>query len=359
MVGSVLRERMAAEDDLARFEPRYFSTSGAGQPGPDGAPLADAHDLAQLAAMQVIVTCQGSAYTNATHAALRSAGWRGYWVDAASALRDHEEATLVLDPVNGAAVREALHAGCRTFVGANCTVSLMLMGLVGLIRTGEVRWISTMSYQSASGAGARHVRELVAQMRHLGDAAAPLLDDPAAASLAIDRTIRDALSSPALPTTHFGAPLAGSAIPWIDRHVGDGQTREEQKSGVEANALLGTTDAPLPIDGLCVRIGAMRSHAQALTIQLRRPMPIDDITASVSAAHDWVQVVPNQLDATRQQLTPAAVAGTLNVRVGRIRALRLAPNMVACFTVGDQLLWGAAEPLRRMLHIIWEIRTAA
>ena len=352
MVGSVLLGRMRAEGDFEGLDCRFFSTSSPGAPGPDGLPQLDASDEATLASFDAIVTCQGGAWTKALYPKLRQSGWSGLWIDAASALRMHDEATLVLDPVNGDAVRTALREGCRTFVGANCTVSLLLMGLQGLLATGEVEWISTMSYQAASGAGARNMRELLAQMRGLGDATGELLDDPATDILSIDRRVAEALTE--LPTEHFGAPLAASALPWIDRLVDGGQTREEWKSMVEANKILGRSEHPLPIDGICVRIGAMRSHAQAVTIKLRRAVPIADIEAAIETAHPWSQLVPNEREATLAQLTPAAVAGTLKVPVGRLRAMRLGPEFVTAFTVGDQLLWGAAEPLRRMLNIVRE-----
>lgn len=357
MVGSVLLDRMRAEGDFVDLEPSFFSTSAPGSPGPDvgqgRAPLGDARDLDTLASLPVLVSTQGGGYTSEVYGALRSRGWSGVWVDAASTLRMDDDAVLVLDPVNGDAVREAVRAGGRTFVGANCTVSLMLMGLAGLVRSGHVEWISTMTYQAASGAGARNLRELVAQMRAVGDAAAPLLDGPSA-PLDLDRCVADAVGGEGFPTTEFGAPLAASAIPWIDRLVGDGQTREEWKGMVEANRILGRQADPLPVDGLCVRIGAMRCHAQALTIKLASDVPLDELEAMVAEAHAWSEVVPNDKDATLARLTPAAVAGSLMVPVGRMRKMRLGPEYLTAFTVGDQLLWGAAEPLRRVLRIVVE-----
>jgi len=264
----------------------------------------------------------------------------------------HPRATLILDPVNGDAIRGALAKGAKTFIGANCTVSLMLMGLVGLLRTGQVEWISSMTYQAASGGGARHMRELVQQMATLGSDAAALLDDPASGALALDGRVSQSLRSETFPTQYFGAPLAASALPWIDRLVDDGQTREEWKAMAEANKILGLQSSPLPIDGLCVRIGAMRSHAQALTIKLKSDMPLDEIEGAISSAHRWVDLVPNEQAATLAHLTPAAVSGTLKVPVGRLRKMKMGPSYVSAFTVGDQLLWGAAEPLRRMLEIV-------
>ncbi|MFT5459933.1 MAG: aspartate-semialdehyde dehydrogenase [Myxococcota bacterium] len=356
VVGSVLLDRMRAEGDFDGLEPTFFSTSNAGGLGPDvghgPTHLADAHDLDALARLPVLVSCQGGAYTEATYPRLRDAGWTGRWIDAASPLRMAHDACLTLDPVNGEAVQAAIDRGVRTFVGANCTVSLLLMGLVGLIRTGHVEWISTMTYQAASGAGARHLRELVAQMARLGSDADALLADPGSAALDLDRQVRDTLRSADFPTAAFGAPLAASAIPWIDRAVAAGQTREEFKAMSEGNRLLGRSDSPLPIDGLCVRIGAMRCHAQAVTIKLDRELPLDVIEAHIAGAHPWVSVVPNTAEATVAQLTPAAVAGTLQVPVGRLRRMSLGPTFVTAFTVGDQLLWGAAEPLRRVLGMI-------
>lgn len=351
MVGSVLLERMRAEDDFDGLESSFFSTSSPGRPGPDvgqgSAPLLDAHAIDVLAAHDVLVSCQGGAYTQQVYPALRSAGWSGVWIDAASALRMAPEATLILDPVNGEAIRQAVADGGRCFVGANCTVSLMLMGLIGLIRTGEVEWISSMTYQAASGAGAAAMRELVQQMAVVGQGASGL----PSAILELDRAVADTLGSEAFPTGVFGAPLAASALPWIDRLVDGGQTREEWKGHVEANKLLGASEE-LPVDGLCVRIGAMRSHAQALTIKLRRDVPLADVEAAIASAHPWVDVVPNDKASTLERLTPAAVAGSLQVPVGRLRKMKMGPDHLTAFTVGDQLLWGAAEPLRRMLRIL-------
>ena len=352
MVGSVLLQRMLAEQDFQGLEPTFFSTSSPGGPGPDvghGATvLADATNLEALGRLPVIVSCQGGDYTKSVYPALRSSGWSGIWVDAASALRLDADAMIVLDPVNGTEIRDALHAGTRTFVGANCTVSLLLMGLIGLIRTGHVQWISTMTYQAASGAGARQMAELVAQMRHIGSTS-----DPNAAALELDRQVADALLSPSFPTAALGVPLAGSALPWIDRLVEGGQTREEWKAQVEANKLL-ARDTVLPIDGVCVRIGAMRCHAQAVTIKLDRPMSPAEVAEHIRGAHPWVEVVPNTPEDTLARLTPAATAGSLTVPIGRLRPMTLGPDFYTAFTVGDQLLWGAAEPLRRFLRILRE-----
>lgn len=356
MVGSVLLSRMREEGDLEGLEVGYFSTSAAGRPGPDGEPLLDAWDVGALSRFDVLLSCQGGEYTGRAHPALRNAGWDGIWIDAASALRMAPEATLVLDPINGAAIRDALARGGRVFCGPNCTVGLLLMGLIGLIRAGEVEWISTMTYQAASGAGAAHMRELVAQTRAVSQVAGPVLDDPGATVLELDRSVADALERPDFPREAFGAPLAASALPWIDRPVEGGQTREEWKAQAEAARLLGREGDPLPIDGVCVRIGAMRCHAQAVTLHLNRELPLQDVEALIGGAHSWVEVVPNDKESTLARLTPAAVAGRLTVPVGRIRPMSLGPRFLTAFTVGDQLLWGAAEPLRRMLRIVREHR---
>lgn len=358
MVGSVLMERMLAEDDLSACEPLFFSTSQAGRPGPAigraVAPLADANDTTLLCSRDVIISCQGGGYTQAVYPALRRAGWKGYWIDAASTLRLEPDSVIVLDPVNRQVIDRALAAGVRTFIGGNCTVSLMLMGLGGLFAHDLVEWMTSMTYQAASGAGAKNMRELVAQMRCLGRAAADLLDDPASAILELDRTVTTALRDAALPTDHFGAPLAASLIPWIDRAMANGQTREEWKGDVETNKIIGRRDRPVPIDGQCVRIGAMRCHSQAFTIRLTRDAPLDEIEAMIAAHNPWVRLVPNEKEATLRDLTPARVTGTLEVPVGRVRKLTLGPRFLTAFSVGDQLLWGAAEPLRRMLRILQE-----
>ncbi|MBS3786466.1 MAG: aspartate-semialdehyde dehydrogenase [Gammaproteobacteria bacterium] len=359
MVGSVLMERMRAEHDFNDIEPLFFSTSQTGNAGPDiGKPvpaLADAHDLTKLAGMDAIVTCQGGDYTAAVHDDLRRQGWRGYWIDAASTLRMKKDSVIVLDPVNASVIRQALGDGVVDYVGGNCTVSLMLMATGGLFAHDLVEWVSPMTYQAASGAGANNMRELLAQMGYLHQAAqAAQLDDPATAILAVDRAVTDALGSDAYPAQHFGVPLAGSLIPWIDSALESGQSREEWKAGVETNKILGHQHDLIPIDGICVRIGAMRSHAQALTIKLRRDVPVDEIEGVLAEANDWVQVVPNEPDASKRQLTPAAVSGRLDVPIGRLRKLAMGDDYLSAFTVGDQLLWGAAEPLRRMLRLVVE-----
>jgi len=354
MVGSVLMSRMRAEGDFEGIEPRFFSTSAAGSVGPaegGSAPLLDAHDLTALAHCDVIVTCQGSGYTRQVHGPLRAHGYRGLWIDASSALRLDDDAVLVLDPVNGAALRDALATGSTVFCGANCTVSLLLMGILGLLRTGEVEWIASSTYQAASGAGAALMRELVAQMRHVGDSAGALLDAGSAPALDLDATVQRALTE--VECRAAPVPLAGSALPWIDRLMPTGQTREEWKAEAEATRLLGER---LVVDGVCVRIGSLRSHAQALTIKTRRPLPLDEVNPLLAEAHPWAKLVPNEPEPTLQQLTPAAVAGTLAVPVGRVRPMAMGPDYLAAFTVGDQLLWGAAEPLRRLLRLVREHR---
>ncbi len=357
MVGSVLMERMVAEGDFAHIaEPLFFTTSQAGQPGPDigrgRAPLADAGALDALAAMDVIVTCQGGDYTKDIHPRLRAAGWQGYWIDAASSLRMQPTATIILDPVNRPVIDAALAAGRRDFIGGNCTVSLMLMAIGGLFRAGVVEWVSAMTYQAASGAGAKHMRELLSQMGVLYGSAAAQLADPASAILDLDRGVTAALRGDGMPTAQFGAPLAGSLIPWIDAQLPNGQSREEWKGQVETNKILGREGDPIPVDGLCVRVGAMRCHSQGLTIKLNRDLPLAEAEALIAAANDWVRVIPNERERTVRELSPAAVTGRLEVPVGRLRKLNLGERYLAAFTVGDQLLWGAAEPLRRMLRIL-------
>lgn len=358
MVGSVLTERMRAEGDFDHFEPVFFSTSQAGGTGPDigreTPPVADANDVDALAAMDIIVTTQGGDYTTTLHRALRQAGWKGHWIDAASTLRMAEESLIVLDPVNRDVIEQGIHDGVRDFVGGNCTVSLMLMAIGGLFRQGLVEWVSPMTYQAASGSGARHMRELLEQMGALHGAVADELADPASAILAIDRQVTDTLRSDALPTENWGFPLAGSLLPWLDAEMASGQSKEEWKAEVETNKILGRQGDPIPIDGLCVRVGAMRSHSQALTIKLTRDAPLDEVEAILGEANDWVSVVPNEKEASLSRLTPAAVTGTLDVPVGRLRKLSMGGEYLSAFTAGDQLLWGAAEPLRRTLRILLE-----
>ena len=354
MVGSVLLQRMQEENDFAGIEPVFFSTSQAGQAAPLGAGiLKDAGNLEELGKLDVVLTCQGGDYTKEIHPQLRTKGWQGYWIDAASALRMEKDAVIILDPVNRGVIDAALASGKKDFIGGNCTVSLMLMALGGLFRAGLVEWLTSMTYQAASGAGAPNMRELLAQMGALHAPVASLLQDPASAILDIDRQVTASLRSESLPTQAFGYPLAGSALPWIDREVEDGQSREEWKGYAETNKILGTT-APIPVDGICVRIGAMRCHSQALTIKLTRDLPIAEIENLIANDNSWVQLVPNTKADSLARLTPTAVSGTLAVPVGRLRKMKMGPQYLSAFTCGDQLLWGAAEPLRRMLRILCE-----
>ena len=355
MVGSVLMERMLAENDFASIDPVFFTTSQAGQPAPDvgrgQSVLLDAFDLDALHAMDAIITCQGGDYTLAVHEKLRAAGWNGYWIDAASTLRMSQEAIIILDPVNRPVIDKALDAGKKDFIGGNCTVSLMLMAIGGLFKSGLVEWVSSMTYQAASGAGAQNMRELLSQMGALHQTAAADLLTPSSAILDIDRKITASLRGTDMPVTHFGAPLAGSLIPWIDKAVDAGQTKEEWKGFAETNKILGN-DPAIPIDGLCVRIGAMRCHSQGLTIKLKKDVPTAEILDILRNDNEWVDVVGNTKEETLARLTPAAVSGTLTVPVGRIHKMKMGPEYLAAFTCGDQLLWGAAEPLRRMLGIL-------
>lgn len=355
MVGSVLLERMRAEGDFEGIETSFFSTSNAGGEGPDvgsgASPLGDAHDVDALVGLDVILSCQGGDYTKRIYPQVRERGWRGYWIDAASALRMEDDARIILDPVNRSVIDEALKAGIRTYVGGNCTVSLMLMALSGLFKADLVEWVSAMTYQAASGAGAENMRELVAQMATLGSAAGDLLGDPSTSALDIDRCVTDELRSDRLPTKAFGFPLAASLLPWIDSEVELGQSREEWKGYAETNRIL-ATQTPIPVDGVCVRVGAMRCHSQGLTIKLRRDVPLDEIEAMLAGGNDWVELIPNTKPESLARLTPAAVSGTLSVPIGRVRKMRMGGDYLSAFTVGDQLLWGAAEPLRRMLAIL-------
>jgi aspartate-semialdehyde dehydrogenase len=358
MVGSVLMQRMLEERDFDQLEPVFFTSSQAGGKGPavgrDLPPLKDARDLKALAANDVLISCQGGEYTSEIHPRLRSAGWKGYWIDAASALRMREDAVIILDPVNLHVIKDALTRGARDYIGGNCTVSLMLMAMHGLLREGLVEWTTAMTYQAASGAGAQNMRELVAQMGAVRQAAGALLDDPAGSILEIDRAVAACLRSEALPREHFGFALAGSLLPWIDKDLGNGQSREEWKAQAEGNKILGRERDPIPMDGVCVRIGAMRCHSQALTIKLKRDVPLADVESILAGANQWVKVIPSQRDASLRALTPAAVTGTLEVPIGRLRKLPMGGEYLTAFTVGDQLLWGAAEPLRRMLRILLE-----
>ncbi|HEX6154527.1 MAG TPA: aspartate-semialdehyde dehydrogenase [Burkholderiales bacterium] len=357
MVGSVLVQRMREERDFDHLEPVFFSTSQAGGQGPAiGKPaesVKNANDVAELKKLPVIIACQGGDYTNEIYPKLRAAGWKGYWIDAASALRMKDDAVIILDPVNMPLIKDAVAGGTRDFIGGNCTVSLMLMGMAGLFQRDEIEWMTSMTYQAASGAGAAAMRDLVAQMGALGDSTRGLLKDPASAILDIDRVVSDSMRSRELPSENLGYPLAGSLLPWIDKDMGNGQSREEWKGQAETNKILGRSNgAAVPVDGICVRVGAMRCHSQALTIKLRRPLPIDEIEGMLADAHDWVKVVPNRREETLAELTPAAVTGKLSVPVGRLRTLPMGKDYLAAFTVGDQLLWGAAEPLRRMVRIL-------
>jgi aspartate-semialdehyde dehydrogenase len=351
-------ERMRVEEDFKYFAFTFFSTSQAGQKGPDigqaELQVEDAYNLKRLAAMDIIVSCQGGDYTQSCYPQLRQKGWNGYWIDAASTLRMQDTSVIILDPVNRQVIQDALAKGIKDYIGGNCTVSLMLMGLGGLFAQGLVEWMTSMTYQAASGAGAKNMQELVQQMHVIGQRSAGLLANPASAILEIDRLVTDTLRGQAFPISNFGAPLAASLIPWIDRPMENGQTREEWKGYAETNKILGRQGNPIPIDGLCVRIGAMRCHSQAVTVKLKKDVPLDEIQSMVAEHNQWVKVIPNSKEITLAELTPAKVSGTLSIPVGRMRKLIMGPNYMTAFTVGDQLLWGAAEPLRRMLHILRE-----
>src|SRR5229473_6206109 len=358
MVGSVLLQRMHAERDFASMEPVFFSTSRVGELGPfigkETAPLKDAKSVRELALMDIVISCRGGDYTNEVFPKLRSSGWKGYWIDAASALRMQDDAVIILDPVNMNVIKDALSRGVLNYIGGNCTVSLMLMGMHGLLKGDLVEWVTSMTYQAASGAGAEHVRELVKQIAFVQQAARSPLEDPASAILELDRAVSSALRDKSLPSQHFGFPLAGSLLPWIDKDLGNGQSREEWKGQAETNKILDRNGRAVPVDGIRVRVGAMRCHSQALTIKLRRALPLDEIEGMIAEANDWVKLVPNRREESLAELTPAAVSGKLSVPVGRLRKLPMGEDYLAAFTVGDQLLWGAAEPLRRMLRILLE-----
>jgi aspartate-semialdehyde dehydrogenase len=357
MVGSVLMDRMHTEGDFGGYEARFFSTSQIGQKGPGVAgstePLADANDIASLAGMDIIVTCQGGDYTKEVYPKIRASGWKGYWIDAASTLRMESDAIIILDPVNRHVIDKGLKSGVLNYIGGNCTVSLMLMAMAGLFKEKLVEWLSSMTYQAASGAGAKNMRELIMQMGVVNGSVQSLLADPASAILEIDRRVTACLRDSSFPVQNFGVPLAGSLIPWIDREVEDGQTREEWKGYAETNKILGLT-SPIPVDGICVRVGAMRCHSQGLTIKLKRDVPLSDLEAMIATANEWVKLVPNNKPDTIAQLTPAAISGTLNVPIGRLHKMKMGPKYLTAFTCGDQLLWGAAEPVRRMLKIVLE-----
>ncbi|MFC3022955.1 aspartate-semialdehyde dehydrogenase [Vibrio zhugei] len=356
MVGSVLMQRMVEEGDFQHIEPTFFSTSQVGGVAPnygkEAGTLQDAFDIDSLKHLDAIITCQGGSYTEKVYPQLRQAGWKGYWIDAASTLRMVDESIITLDPVNLTQIQQGIHHGKKTFVGGNCTVSLMLMGLGGLFDKGLVEWTSAMTYQAASGSGAKNMRELITQMGVIADSVSSELANPASSILTIDRKVAETMRSSSFPTQEFGVPLAGSLIPWIDVKRDDGQSKEEWKGGVEANKILGLQDSPVPIDGTCVRVGAMRCHSQALTIKLKQNVPMDEIEDIIASHNEWATVVPNERSITEQHLSPAKVTGTLSVPVGRLRKMKMGDDFLNAFTVGDQLLWGAAEPLRRTLRII-------
>lgn len=360
MVGSVLMDRMAAENDFALIEPLFFSTSNAGGAAPAFAKnetkLQDAHDIEALKRCDIVITCQGGDYTTEVFPKLRAAGWNGHWIDAASTLRMKDDAVIILDPVNLPVIKNALAKGGRNWIGGNCTVSCMLMGVGALYKAGLVEWMSTQTYQAASGGGAQHMRELLTQYGTLNAEVKALLADPKSAILEIDRkVIAKQRSLSGAEVENFGVPLGGSLIPWIDKDLGNGVSREEWKGMAETNKILGTTlqgGPAVPVDGFCVRVGAMRCHSQALTFKLKKDVPLADVEAMIAADNAWVKVVPNTREATLQQLTPVAVTGTMTIPVGRIRKLAMGPEYLGAFTIGDQLLWGAAEPLRRMLRIL-------
>ena len=363
MVGSVLMQRMQDEGDFDHIEPVFFTTSNAGGAAPAMAKnettLKSAHDIAELSKCEIMISCQGGDYTSEVFPQLRASGWDGYWIDAASTLRMNDDAVIVLDPVNLDVIKNALSRGVKNYVGGNCTVSCMLMGLGGLFEQGLVEWMTSMTYQAASGGGAQHMRELLTQFGTINSAIKPLLDNPASAILEIDRTVlatQHGLSAD--ETKQFGVPLAGNLIPWIDKDLGNGQSKEEWKAGAETNKILGRGESfgtsAIPVDGLCVRIGAMRCHSQALTIKLTKDVPLDEINDIIASHNQWVKVVPNTREASMLDLSPAAVTGSLTIPVGRLRKMSMGPDYLSAFTVGDQLLWGAAEPLRRMLRIVLE-----
>lgn len=356
MVGSVLMKRMVEEGDFNVIDPVFYSTSQVGIPAPnfgkDAGLLQDAFDIESLKQLDAVITCQGGGYTEKVYPALRQAGWKGYWIDAASTLRMSDEAIIALDPVNLEQIKQGIHSGTNTFVGGNCTVSLMLMAVGGLYQAGLVEWMTSQTYQAASGAGAKNMRELISQMGVINDAVSSELANPATSILDIDRKVADVMRSPDFPASEFGVPLAGSLIPWIDVKRENGQSKEEWKGSVETNKILGLDNNPIPIDGTCVRIGSMRCHSQALTLKLKKNVPLDEIEEIIASHNDWVKVIPNDRDITMQELSPTKVTGTLSIPVGRLRKLAMGDDFLNAFTVGDQLLWGAAEPLRRTLRIL-------
>ncbi len=356
MVGSVLMQRMQEENDFKEFNSTFFSTSQTGSPAPAFAEshsaLKDAHNVPDLLAMDIILSCQGGDYTSDIYPKLRTAGWQGHWIDAASSLRMEEDAVIVLDPVNGDLIQDAFKKGNKNWIGGNCTVSLMLLALDGLFKKDLIEWVSSMTYQAASGAGAQNMRELISQMGTIYDHAKNLVEDPNSSILDIDKNVSSTIKSKDFPVDNFGVPLAGSLIPWIDKDLNNGQSKEEWKGSAETNKILGRSDHPIVIEGLCVRVGAMRCHSQALTIKLKKNISLEEINQTISSANAWVKLIPNEREISMNELSPASVSGKLSIPIGRIRKLNMGPEYISAFTVGDQLLWGAAEPLRRILRIL-------
>ncbi len=356
MVGSVLMQRMQEENDFKEFKSTFFSTSQTGSPAPAFAEshsaLKDAHNVPDLLAMDIILSCQGGDYTSDIYPKLRTAGWQGHWIDAASSLRMEEDAVIVLDPVNGDLIQDAFKKGNKNWIGGNCTVSLMLLALDGLFKKDLIEWVSSMTYQAASGAGAQNMRELISQMGTIYDHAKNLVEDRNSSILDIDKNVSSTIKSKDFPVDNFGVPLAGSLIPWIDKDLNNGQSKEEWKGSAETNKILGRADHPIVIEGLCVRVGAMRCHSQALTIKLKKNISLEEINQTISSANAWVKLIPNEREISMNELSPASVSGKLSIPIGRIRKLNMGPEYISAFTVGDQLLWGAAEPLRRILRIL-------
>ena len=356
MVGSVLMQRMQEENDFKEFKSTFFSTSQTGSPAPAFAEshsaLKDAHNVPDLLAMDIILSCQGGDYTSDIYPKLRTAGWQGHWIDAASSLRMEEDAVIVLDPVNGDLIQDAFKKGNKNWIGGNCTVSLMLLALDGLFKKDLIEWVSSMTYQAASGAGAKNMRELISQMGTIYDHAKNLVENPNSSILDIDKNVSSTIKSKDFPVDNFGVPLAGSLIPWIDKDLNNGQSKEEWKGSAETNKILGRSDHPIVIEGLCVRVGAMRCHSQALTIKLKKNISLEEINQTISSANAWVKLIPNEREISMNELSPASVSGKLSIPIGRIRKLNMGPEYISAFTVGDQLLWGAAEPLRRILRIL-------
>ena len=356
MVGSVLMQRMQEENDFKEFKSTFFSTSQTGSPAPafaeSDSALKDAHNVPDLLAMDIILSCQGGDYTSDIYPKLRTAGWQGHWIDAASSLRMEEDAVIVLDPVNGDLIQDAFKKGNKNWIGGNCTVSLMLLALDGLFKKDLIEWVSSMTYQAASGAGAQNMRELISQMGIIYDHAKNLVEDRNSSILDIDKNVSSTIKSKDFPVDNFGVPLAGSLIPWIDKDLNNGQSKEEWKGSAETNKILGRSDHPIVIEGLCVRVGAMRCHSQALTIKLKKNISLEEINQTISSANAWVKLIPNEREISMNELSPASVSGKLSIPIGRIRKLNMGPEYISAFTVGDQLLWGAAEPLRRILRIL-------